>query len=170
MGMQPPGCYCKSCRYDLRGSVEPVCPECGLKYDPADPRTYLSQPNKRISLLQKIFECLAIVYPLVVMAAPKVCYVAGRIELGHWPRSSIDDPKIINIDQIYATALVVIEFAVFVIFWSLCIFIFSFWTRVLRQPAHAKSLAVCLAIPFVWPLVIAEVIFYPWSIWTWFFD
>src|SRR5688500_1556337 len=29
--------YCGNCGYDLRGSAEPRCPECGMAFDPAGP-------------------------------------------------------------------------------------------------------------------------------------
>lgn len=31
---------CLRCEYPLRGLSEPICPECGLQFDPTDPRTY----------------------------------------------------------------------------------------------------------------------------------
>lgn len=31
---------CKQCRYRLFGLPRPVCPECGLRFDPGDPATY----------------------------------------------------------------------------------------------------------------------------------
>lgn len=33
--------YCRECHYDLRGQIEPRCPECGCRFDPQDAGTYL---------------------------------------------------------------------------------------------------------------------------------
>ncbi|MEM1213161.1 MAG: hypothetical protein AAGI68_12795 [Planctomycetota bacterium] len=49
----PPGMYCKTCLYDLRGSVGSddrsghACPECGRAFDPRRPRTTLRHPTSR---------------------------------------------------------------------------------------------------------------------------
>ena len=32
---------CRSCQYSLEQLENPVCPECGLPFDPDDPSTYL---------------------------------------------------------------------------------------------------------------------------------
>ena len=37
--------FCLRCFYDLRGLPEPRCPECGRRFDPADPRTFSATPS-----------------------------------------------------------------------------------------------------------------------------
>ena len=38
---------CRSCGYRLRDLPDPVCPECGRGFDPADPKTYVANPERR---------------------------------------------------------------------------------------------------------------------------
>ena len=37
------GCRCLQCGYDLRGLPEHVCPECGLRFDPAELAEYANR-------------------------------------------------------------------------------------------------------------------------------
>src|SRR5262245_19423747 len=37
---------CKSCHYPLKELSAPRCPECGTVFDPGDPQTFLSPPNR----------------------------------------------------------------------------------------------------------------------------
>jgi len=39
--------YCRQCEYDLRGLREPRCPECGRRFDPEQPHTFLTRPRRR---------------------------------------------------------------------------------------------------------------------------
>lgn len=39
--------YCLTCGYRLRGLPEPVCPECGQPFDPADSATFDIEPRSR---------------------------------------------------------------------------------------------------------------------------
>ena len=43
----PPEARCLTCGYLLRGLPEPVCPECGRRFDPLDAATFDSEPPKR---------------------------------------------------------------------------------------------------------------------------
>lgn len=38
--------YCLQCRYPLRGLSEHRCPECGKRFDPADPKTTAGKPQR----------------------------------------------------------------------------------------------------------------------------
>ena len=38
---------CTGCGYRLRGLPDPLCPECGRSFDPADPTTYVADPTRR---------------------------------------------------------------------------------------------------------------------------
>jgi hypothetical protein len=44
IGVMPEHARCLGCGYMLRDLPEPVCPECGRSFDPADPTTYDSSP------------------------------------------------------------------------------------------------------------------------------
>ena len=41
--------FCRTCQHELRGLSEPVCPECGREFDPADPKATLAAPHGRAS-------------------------------------------------------------------------------------------------------------------------
>jgi hypothetical protein len=41
----------------------------------------------------KIATLLLSLYPLCLLSAFYTTWIAGRLELGYWPRSSLDDPK-----------------------------------------------------------------------------
>lgn len=43
----PESAQCRSCGYRLRDLPDPVCPECGRGFDPADPKTYIADPERR---------------------------------------------------------------------------------------------------------------------------
>jgi len=44
--MQP--MFCRRCRYNLYGLTTHACPECGLAFDPQNPRTYLKSEHTRL--------------------------------------------------------------------------------------------------------------------------
>jgi hypothetical protein len=46
MSIESGGMYCRECDYDLRGSPEPRCSECGQSFDPDDPRTFRRKPRR----------------------------------------------------------------------------------------------------------------------------
>lgn len=41
--------YCKACWYDLRGTDNRRCPECGKRFHPEIPSTYLRYPGNRLA-------------------------------------------------------------------------------------------------------------------------
>lgn len=48
--------YCKSCQYDLRGQIEPRCPECGRRFDPRDSETWDDRPRNKVQRLLSRFD------------------------------------------------------------------------------------------------------------------
>lgn len=44
----PTSACCLGCGYLLRGLEQPVCPECGRKFDPADPKSFAATPKLRL--------------------------------------------------------------------------------------------------------------------------
>ncbi len=84
--------YCRGCRYSLRGLAAGKCPECGEEFDPEKPETYLVS---RVSIAAKFvfrLQWAASTAPLLPLVLVHFEYMVGRVALGHWPRSSIDDP------------------------------------------------------------------------------
>ena len=76
-GEQPPEtACCLKCHYLLRGLVEPVCPECGRPFDPADPTTFLAAPPRR-----KWVKRLAIVSVLLLVGFALFPRKVDRLDL-----------------------------------------------------------------------------------------
>lgn len=40
--------FCRRCQYNLHGLTTQACPECGLAFDPQNPRTYLKSEHTRL--------------------------------------------------------------------------------------------------------------------------
>ena len=57
--------YCKRCQYDLRGTLEARCSECGADFDPADPSTFLETRSQ--ALLRRTLVFLACLGPFVLV-------------------------------------------------------------------------------------------------------
>ena len=55
--------YCRQCRYILDGLRDHRCPECGLRFNPNDPATYLTTPRRTLlqGILKKATRAWAIV-------------------------------------------------------------------------------------------------------------
>lgn len=81
---------CITCDYSLHGLSESRCPECGRGFDPSDPETYRIGPRR--SRLPAVLLCLSIVSPWVYVGLEYFCWLIGAIELGHFPRVTLDDP------------------------------------------------------------------------------
>lgn len=94
--------YCKACGYPLDHLDQPRCPECGREFDPADARTYARMP---VPFPRWVGICanFSVIIPLVALASLYTAWVVAWFELGHRPRSSIDDPKFIGgaVDHVY---------------------------------------------------------------------
>ena len=77
---------CLDCKYSLVGLKEPVCPECGRGFDPADPGTFVG-PIPRWVLradrpLKRWQVAAAFAVPFLVW-----CAEAANVQVGYW------DPK-----------------------------------------------------------------------------
>lgn len=58
---------CKACGYDLRSLPEHRCPECGRRFDPDNPRTFLTKPaSGRGPLVRAIVGVILVATPLVL--------------------------------------------------------------------------------------------------------
>ncbi len=87
-----PNIYCCRCRHPLCGLTSSACPECGHAFDSADPSTYLTTPVPTGRTLAGIAVILSTL-PLLSSIALHATWLAGRLQLGHWPRSYLDDPN-----------------------------------------------------------------------------
>lgn len=177
MAEHAPGRYCKSCRYDLRGSVEPVCPECGQDFDPNDLETYFDPSRKSERYGLHIVEGFAIVYPLLVIASIKTCFLVNGLLLGRWPRQTygpwaIHDSKSDSFIALFLGIAVVLLFfvviPVFIISIGVCLL--SIWMRAIRSRLTIKSCLVWLAIAASWGLLFMDIKLDPWGMWDWFLD
>lgn len=58
---------CKACGYDLRSLPEHRCPECGRRFDPDNPRTFLTKPvSGRGPLVRAIIGVILVSAPLML--------------------------------------------------------------------------------------------------------
>ncbi len=109
--------YCRDCEYDLRGQVEPRCPECGRAYDPHVEDTFLHRPRilpvSMIRFLSGVRSVVAVcTITLALMAhfmVPSLTDCAGpvgamypnlnlRRMISMWHILSRDDPPPHNVD------------------------------------------------------------------------
>lgn len=94
------GIFCTGCRYDLRWLAAGKCPECGQGFDPDIAESYRSNPCFVPPKWIRMVEWLTSLVPLVPLVLVHSEYVVGRIVLGHWPRSSLDDPMGIPVAKV----------------------------------------------------------------------
>ncbi len=73
--------FCRKCFYDLRGQVEPRCPECGTPFDPFNRNTVLwerpdpvVQWGKRITVMTVV----AVIVALLILFHTLVYFYDGH--------------------------------------------------------------------------------------------
>ena len=109
-------------------------------------------------------------FPLLVLASFYATWVAGRLALGYWPRSSLDDPKNIEggLMWLYDVTAVLVLFGVPL--FCLAVLIFSL-VCVFKKPAGWKTRLMELGGALV--LFIGLMLFSHWdpqSVVEWYFD
>ncbi len=163
--------YCKSCGYDLQGSVEAICPECGQAFDPYDVGTFTLKQYRDEPLFGKtrgrvetlsilyIFEVVAIVYPMILMGAGKISYVLNAAYYGVWPTpyEYVADSFLVIIPA--AIALFLAIFAPLAIIIAAVVLICSALVRFLRWPIRIRSSLATIFIFLAWALLIVDIYF-----------
>ena len=69
--------FCQNCDYDLRGSANCICPECGGPFDPADLTTYRRRNRDARDTAQTCILALIIPLPLCIAATVLAGVVVG---------------------------------------------------------------------------------------------
>jgi len=59
---------CLACHYSLKNLTEHRCPECGRTFDPNDPRTYESAPERRPPRIRNGLMLLVLAFVLAQLA------------------------------------------------------------------------------------------------------
>ncbi|MCC7292964.1 MAG: hypothetical protein IT449_12955 [Phycisphaerales bacterium] len=72
--------YCRDCGYDLRGQVDPRCPECATPFDPADPSTFDNRPLTKLGRFIRGV-CTRDVVILVILTLLLIASYAARLLL-----------------------------------------------------------------------------------------
>ncbi len=75
----PTAMRCKACGYDLRSLPEHRCPECGRRFDPDNPRTFLTKP-----VCGRRYLSLAVV-GAVLVATPLIIAELADLDVLHLP-------------------------------------------------------------------------------------
>lgn len=90
---------CLSCGYPLSEIKGAACPECGRRFDPADPASFdhttrVESPNARAAHRILRWATALATFPILVnLLAAVGCWLIATVALGHPPRPSADDPK-----------------------------------------------------------------------------
>jgi len=100
VGARFTGLACPKCGYDLGGISEPMCPECGERFDPERIR---NAPKSWYRALAAAW-LTTLSLPVASFGLAWLSALVARAQLGHWPRQSLDDPKGIPGVYVVATA------------------------------------------------------------------
>ncbi len=87
--------FCRGCAYNLFSLTNNQCPECGRPFDPNNVSTFYGNAHPPKLWPSKLGIIVA-VYPILVVLAIYIAWIAGRFELGHWPRPYSNDPANIS--------------------------------------------------------------------------
>jgi hypothetical protein len=73
--------YCRRCGYDLRGLSSSLCPECGARFDPADPSTFdRNRRSQRIRGAWRVLLILAALFTALSALAAFTIWVGWHSE------------------------------------------------------------------------------------------
>ena len=74
--------YCRRCKYDIRSLGRGGCPECGCRFDPDDPLSYLHSRHEeyedRIAYL--VFSILiSLILPTALVVVVVACFLIANL-------------------------------------------------------------------------------------------
>lgn len=157
------GLACPVCGYDLAGITGTVCPECGGELHP-----------EKIRRRQRSWHDIGTGAWLTTLTVPIASFgllwlsaLVARVQLGHWPRPSLDDPA--RIDGVFLPAFA----SLFAFMLSIFAFVPSF-VFMLMMIARAWKLRrgalIVTAFIIAWAPMFVQAAFDPGRITQWVMD
>lgn len=160
--------HCLNCSYDLAALGTGICPECGRRFDPGDPRSFSSAgPAPVPHRFDRVAFWIIIVTALATPTLMHLTAFVASLVLGHWPIPSLNDPKDIPglKPLLIPLTMLVLLFIPAVFCWGLFTGIRLVQTRAARPILwRAAAGAALLAAAFV--LIRTD----PWRVFEWFMD
>lgn len=110
-----------------------------------------------------------VAYPLICTLAVYVTWLAGRISLGWWPRSSLDDPKSISVltssVHSFTTLLLVVGFPL-----CLVLAVYSLLRGITKKPRDGRLMQASGISVVLLGLLFGLTRWDPLSVFCWFMD
>ena len=156
--------FCLACQFSLAGLTAGLCPECGQRFDPADPTTFSTAAASPPWLRR----CLALiaVLPMLAHAMIYACALGARVVLGRWPNPGMpDDPGNIAELRVFHVATLLIFYSSLPLvaagYLVACVTERRNGERTTRMLRTLMCASVLLFFVIPW--------FDPWRVYKWFF-